>query len=195
MKNHGNPSCHSNCMLNVEAAFIFVCLFVCWLVDKAVTTVTDAVLFRSRMHPPACTLLTKDRPVLMPWHLFCTKRKLQEFLFWQMADQNQSLFQSKAQSTQDTGCHARAQIGTLFLWCCLCAVWTPPFTSTGPICLRRIARGVPRPVWIGPKYSLSLMREWKLLPLSNSMCLIPNKITIALPNSISVWWKKKLSRS
>ncbi len=29
-----------------------------------------------------------------------------------------------------------AQIQTFFLWCCLRAVWTPPFTSTGPICLR-----------------------------------------------------------
>ena len=29
----------------------------------------------------------------------------------------------------------RAQIGMFFLWCCLWAVWTPPFTSIGPICL------------------------------------------------------------
>ena len=50
---------------------------------------------------------------------------------------------------QDT---MRAQIGTFFLWCCLHAVWTPPFTSTGcVVCLRRVARSVPRPVWIGPK--------------------------------------------
>ncbi len=39
------------------------------------------------------------------------------------------------------------QIQMFFLWCCLRAVWTPPFTSTGPICSRRLAR----PVWIGPK--------------------------------------------
>ncbi len=38
------------------------------------------------------------------------------------------------------------QIGTFFLWYCLRAVWIPPFTSTGPICWRRVAR----PVWIGP---------------------------------------------
>ena len=38
----------------------------------------------------------------------------------------------EAQSTQD----ARAQIRMQTLWCCLRAVWTPPFTSTGPICLR-----------------------------------------------------------
>ncbi len=50
----------------------------------------------------------------------------------------------------------RAQIGTFFLWCCLHAVWTPPFTSTGPICSHRVARGVPRPVWIGPKFSCLL---------------------------------------
>ncbi len=35
----------------------------------------------------------------------------------------------------------------------LAAVWTPPFTSTGPICLRRVARRVPRPVWIGPEHT------------------------------------------
>ncbi len=35
--------------------------------------------------------------------------------------------------TRDVTC---AQIGMFFLWCCLCAVWTLPFTSTGPICLR-----------------------------------------------------------
>ncbi len=57
-----------------------------------------------------------------------------------------------AHRTQDaTG----MQIRMFFLWCCLCAVWTPPFTSTGPICLRCVAlrcvaRRVPRPVWIGP---------------------------------------------
>ena len=44
----------------------------------------------------------------------------------------------------------RMQIGTFFLWCCLCAVWTPPFTLIGPICLRRIVHRVLRPVWIGP---------------------------------------------
>ncbi len=43
------------------------------------------------------------------------------------------------------------QIRMFFLWCCLRAVWTPPFTSTGPICLRRVVRGVLHPVWIGPK--------------------------------------------
>ncbi len=39
---------------------------------------------------------------------------------------------TNAQSTQD----ARVQIRTQIIWCCLRAVWTPPFTSTGPICLR-----------------------------------------------------------
>ena len=50
----------------------------------------------------------------------------------------------------------RAQIGTFFLWCCLRAVWTPLFTSTSPICLHCLARCVPRPVWIGPKFSPQL---------------------------------------
>ncbi len=39
---------------------------------------------------------------------------------------------------------ACAKIRTQILWCCLCAVWTPPFTSTGPICFAS------RSVWIGP---------------------------------------------
>ena len=43
-----------------------------------------------------------------------------------------------------------AQIGMFFLWCCLRAVWTPPFTSTGPICSHGIAHRIPCPVWIGP---------------------------------------------
>ncbi len=38
----------------------------------------------------------------------------------------------KSQSTQD----ARAQIRMQILWCCLRAVWTLPFRSTDPICLR-----------------------------------------------------------
>ena len=49
--------------------------------------------------------------------------------------------------TQDV---THTHIWTFFLWCCLCAVWTLPFTSTGLICLRRVARRIPRPVWIGP---------------------------------------------
>ncbi len=43
------------------------------------------------------------------------------------------------------------QIGTFFLWCCLRAVWTLPLTTTGPICLRCVARRDPRPVWIRPQ--------------------------------------------
>ena len=49
-----------------------------------------------------------------------------------------------------------AQIRMYFLWCCLRAVWTLPFTSTGPIWLRRARRRVPRPMWIGPKHNFRL---------------------------------------
>ncbi len=52
-----------------------------------------------------------------------------------------------------TECGTRTQIGMFFLWCCLHAVWTPPFTSIGPICLHCVAHRVPRPVWIGPEKS------------------------------------------
>ena len=55
----------------------------------------------------------------------------------------------------------RAQIGMFFLWCCLHAVWTPPFTSTGPICLRCVVRRVPRPVRIGP-WQFVRMKHWKI---------------------------------
>ena len=43
-----------------------------------------------------------------------------------------------------TGCgtRTRVQIRTFFLWCCLRAVWTPIFTSIGPICLRRVLCGL-----------------------------------------------------
>ncbi len=44
----------------------------------------------------------------------------------------------------------RTQIQMFFLWCWLLAVWTPPFTSTGPICLHCVVHRIPRPVWIGP---------------------------------------------
>ena len=40
----------------------------------------------------------------------------------------------------------RTQIGMFFLWYCLRAVWTPLFTSTGPICWCHIARRILRPV-------------------------------------------------
>ncbi len=41
-----------------------------------------------------------------------------------------------------------SQIQKFSLWCCLHAVWTPPFTSTGPISLHCVAHRIPRPVWI-----------------------------------------------
>ena len=47
-----------------------------------------------------------------------------------------------------TGRDARANSNVFLLMLLACS--TPPFTSTGPICLRRVARRVPRPVWIGP---------------------------------------------
>ncbi len=56
----------------------------------------------------------------------------------------------KTQSTQDAGRNAGAKLN-VFTLMLMHAVWTSPFTSTGPICSRRIARCVPRPVWIGPK--------------------------------------------
>ncbi len=34
----------------------------------------------------------------------------------------------------------RSSNSKFFLWCCLCSVWTPPFTSTGPICLHCASR-------------------------------------------------------
>ena len=40
---------------------------------------------------------------------------------------------------------------------CVYTVWTPPFTSTGPICLHCIAHCVPRPVWIGPYTAMSIV--------------------------------------
>ncbi len=46
---------------------------------------------------------------------------------------------AEAQSTLDT---------TQILRCCLRTVWTPTFTSTGPICLRRVSH----PVWMRPNH-------------------------------------------
>ncbi len=52
-----------------------------------------------------------------------------------------------------------AQIRTFFLWCCLHAVWTPPFTSTGPIFLYHSRHCVPHPVWIGPQQFIHSTRD------------------------------------
>ncbi len=51
----------------------------------------------------------------------------------------------QAQSTQDAGCDARTNSNIFPLMFCLCAVWTPSFTSTGPICLCHIVHHIPRP--------------------------------------------------
>ena len=48
--------------------------------------------------------------------------------------------ETEAQSTQD----ARAQIRPQTLWCCLRAVWTPPFTYTVSICFASFAH----PMWM-----------------------------------------------
>ena len=64
-------------------------------------------------------------------------------LSWSMSE-----FRPNPHRTRDATC---AQIGTFFLWCCLLAVWTPLFTSTGPICLRWVARRITHPVWIRPQ--------------------------------------------
>ena len=68
----------------------------------------------------------------------------------------------------------QAQIGTFFLWCYLHAVWTPPLTSTGPICLCCVVRRVPHPVWIGPVFLVAGQRcqqnQFEVLASSQNKC-------------------------
>ena len=45
---------------------------------------------------------------------------------------NCRLIPTNSHRTRDA---TRTHIGTQILWCCLCAVWTLPLRTTGPICL------------------------------------------------------------
>ena len=85
-------------------------------------------------------------------------------------------------------------------------MWTPPFTSTGPICWHRVACRVPRPVWIGPQVHTDLLinalvcvahgREWNLVDLHKSTfasihtgrdAMRKHKWNLLLPMGCSHW--------
>ena len=76
----------------------------------------------------------------------------------------------QAQSTQDAECDARKFERKSFdVACVQCG--HPPFTSTGPICWRGIARPILRPVWIGPHKLLAFEMRMCILPAFQGLCL------------------------
>ncbi len=77
-------------------------------------------------------------------------------------------------------------------------MWTPPFTSIGPICLRGVGRRVPRPVCIGPKAESHLAYILRPL-LGKNMLRLIHKIEpvsiLPLPNLLrSAKTRRMMSR-
>ena len=93
-----------------------------------------------------------------------------------------------AQSTLDT----RTQIRTQILWCCLNLVWTLPFTSTDPICLRLRLRV--QCVWIGPEVVSACVgpnqtggRHFVCKSFDVCVCVV---WTLPFTTAVSVCWQR-----
>ena len=109
---------------------------------------------RKQSSPPHCQPFQRPTTPQLNSHSYGsspTPTRLHPFI-WQCSAVEEILVAILRPNPHRTLDAMHVQIHPFFLWCWLRAVWIPPFTSTGPICLHRIACRVPRPVWIGPEH-------------------------------------------